>query len=267
MKPYITFTLCIIFANLLSSQSEQLQITYVGNMGVLIEGKATSVLIDGLHKEYGPAYQYPPKELVQKLTENESFNSPIGLVMNTHIHKDHFDDQLVHEFLKRNKKSVFIGPEQITKELTKLKTSKDQLRGISTEKHGRQKASNPYCSVTAFFLNHANPRMHSKIKNVGYLIEIDDTKIVHFGDAFWIEEVFENLDLEKEKIDIAILPSWMIASTKNRKMINKYIQPKKIIATHISPTYPQTMDNLKEYYPEAISFTEILQEFKYHKEE
>lgn len=259
-----TSLLLLVFVSLsLFGQKSSIQITYVGNMGVLISGSEHSILIDGLHKEYKPAYQFPPPELVDKMTRNEQIKPPISLIMNTHIHQDHFDNQLVADFLQANPSSFFIGPEQAVQEVSKLSSIEQQMSGIPTQKHGRQKAVNPYLDISAFFLNHANPRMHSEIKNVGYLIKMDGKNIVHFGDAFWIEEVFEQLDLEEENIDLAILPAWMIASAENRKLINQYLKPKKIIATHLSPSYPQALDALKEYYPEAVSFTEILQEFKF----
>lgn len=247
----------------LFGQKEQLRITYVGNMGVLISGQEHSLLIDGLHDEYKPAYQFPPEELVEKMTKNEQINPPIRLVLNTHIHQDHFDNQLVADFLEANEEAYFLGPDQAIQEVSQLYPIQKRMVGIKTQKHGRQEAPNPYLKITAFYLNHANPRMHNKTKNVGYLIKVDGKNIVHFGDAFWMEEVFEKLDLEKEGIDIAIMPAWMIASAENRKLIDRYLQPKKIIATHISPSYPQTMDMLQEFYPEAIAFTKILQEFIY----
>ncbi len=259
----ISLLLFLLVSCLLFGQKERLRITYVGNMGVLISGSEHSLLIDGLHKEYQPAYQFPPTELVDKMTENKEIKPPISLVLNTHIHQDHFDNQLVADFLKANKKAHFIGPIQAVMEIKEYGSFDHHLSGIPTDKHGRQKAENPYLDISAFFLNHANPRMHSETKNVGYLIKIDGKTIVHFGDAFWIEEVFEQLDLEEENIDVAILPAWMIASTENRKLIDQYLKPKKIIATHISPSYPQTLDALKEFYPEAVSFTEVLQEFYY----
>ncbi len=258
--------LVFLFLSIISfSQNSKISITYVGNMGVLISGSEHSVLIDGLHKEYGPAYQFPPDELVEKITKNKKIKPPITFVMNTHIHGDHFHNQLVADFLKSNKSSFFVGPQQAVDEVAQLKASTKQLKGVPTQKHGRYEVKNPHLNITGFYLNHANPRMHNKIKNVGFLIEMDGIKLVHFGDAFWMEEVIENLELKKEGIDIAILPAWMIASQKNKKLIEKYLAPKKVIATHISPTYPQTLDALKEAFPEAISFTKIMQEFDYNK--
>lgn len=263
----ITFVLLSFLSTLvLFGQNKELTITYVGNMGVLISGSKHSLLIDGLHDEYKPAYQFPSPKLVEKMTQNTHIKPPISLVLNTHFHPDHYDNQLVINFLKKNKKAHFIGTEQSVSDLKKIKDLSSQMTGIPTNEHGRQKANNPYLNISAFFLNHVNPRMHSETKNIGFLIEIDGKKIVHFGDAFWIPEVMEKLALHKENIDIAILPAWMIASAENRKLIHQFIQPKKVIATHISPTYPQTLENLREFFPEAVSFTEVLQEVKYFPE-
>src|ERR687891_2998557 len=42
-------------------------VTYIANEGVLISSSQKQVLIDGLHREYKPAYAFPPPELRESL--------------------------------------------------------------------------------------------------------------------------------------------------------------------------------------------------------
>ena len=46
---------------------DSLKISYIGNMGVLMENKDQTVLIDGFHKKYKPAYAYPSQGTVDAI--------------------------------------------------------------------------------------------------------------------------------------------------------------------------------------------------------
>ena len=74
-------------------------------MGVLLQDGNHSVLIDGLHEYYGPAYLPPSEELVNDLsTPGGVFEVP-QVVLFTHYHGDHFSANLVKEL-----STVIIGP-------------------------------------------------------------------------------------------------------------------------------------------------------------
>ena len=64
-------------------------------MGVLLEHKDQTVLKDGLHKNYTPAYTYPSNTVIASLLKgNYAGFSDIELSIIPHDHKDHYNPAL-----------------------------------------------------------------------------------------------------------------------------------------------------------------------------
>lgn len=252
----------------LASQALCQQISYVGNMGVLIECETIGILIDGLHKKYKAAYQYPPETLVAELIgKDEPYQPPIHLLLNTHIHKDHFDAELVLEFLKENAKAKLLGPAQTANAVLALYTShelKQRIHEVKTTDYTIQNFSLHGIQVKAFFVDHANPARHSATKNVGFLIELDGKQILHLGDAAMDASIFSQLNLQAEEIDLAIIPDWLAMSKSGANIIKTYIAAKQLLITHISPlNAAESQQAVRALFPKAIFFTDLEQSFSF----
>ncbi len=231
---------------------ENISITYVGNMGVHIVHKNSSVLIDGLHTKYGDDYLFPTKDLVHKIN---TVLKPDAILF-THHHGDHFSAQLSENYLKSNKKAVLFGADQITKNFSNYK---ERVYTISTKDYTKQTISIDNFNITGVKINHVGKR-HTSVQNVGYIINFDDVKILHVGDTNWLEEIdlFDHLQLINESIDIAILPYWMLLHKNTTELLKKHISPKHIVATHISPKIkPQELVELKRKYPNTYFLTTL----------
>ncbi|MGE3465943.1 MAG: hypothetical protein AB7J13_03335, partial [Pyrinomonadaceae bacterium] len=63
-------------------------LTYVGNEGVLISDGAKAVLVDGLHREYGPDYLFPPPQMLSAMETAEPPFDKVRSVLVSHIHLD-----------------------------------------------------------------------------------------------------------------------------------------------------------------------------------
>ncbi len=240
--------------------TDSLRIQYIGNMGVLIAGQSDAVLIDGLHKPYKPAYLHPPEKLVQEMIANKA-HPPIGILLNTHIHQDHFDAGLVHQFLRENPNAQLIGPPQTAEGIASLGGVERLGAKIKVVPIKDNKITTFNCGevqVDGFYLRHANPARHGAIKNIGYLITMDGLKILHAGDTDWNGEVFKSLALNKRDIDVAILPNWMVMTKEGAAIVSTHLKPRQIIVTHISPfSEAEVKEAVAQYFPQAILFTEI----------
>ena len=68
MKSPLTFMLILGFITLTCQphppavSPKNLSITYIANMGVLLEYHEQTVLLGGLHEEYGPDYAFPSEQ-------------------------------------------------------------------------------------------------------------------------------------------------------------------------------------------------------------
>lgn len=259
----LTILLLLLFFSL--NVSAQLEIRYIGNMGVLISGEESSVLIDGLHTEYNKEYYlFPPQSLVDTLTNSLGDFPPIIAIAATHYHRDHLDGDQVCSFLDKNTQVLFFGSKQST-DLVKEAGSKndDRIITIDTKDYQKQTVEIGDISVTGFYLNHVNPNRHGNVQNVGYLIEMEGKKILHVGDSNWFEEAFTKLNLQKENIDVAIFPFWMLLNHQKIIQLRTWINPKHIVATHLPPSgYEDYVNTINENYPESYSLTTLNQRFE-----
>jgi len=94
------FLLAFSFVNTLSSESDAVTVTYVANEGVLIQSGSKQVLIDALHKPYLSEYLATPQKILDTMMANRPPFEDIELLLVSHIHGDHFNDELVGEFLQ-----------------------------------------------------------------------------------------------------------------------------------------------------------------------
>ncbi|MBQ0732704.1 MBL fold metallo-hydrolase [Aquimarina celericrescens] len=249
----ILFLLTTVVLSFFYRAQENISITYTGNMGVYISGSQFSVLIDGLHTKYGDDYLFPTDSLVNKITTQLRPDA----ILFTHYHGDHYNSELSEKYLKTNHKSVLFGPEQVTKSIGNLKNN---IYTIGTKDYIKQNFNLGNTRITGLKIDHAGKK-HLSVENVGYILNIDNKKILHVGDTDWLVELnlFPQLKLSDEAIDIAILPYWMLLHDNASVLIQKYINPEHVIATHISPRIiEQELLDLKKKYPK-IYFLKTLE--------
>ncbi len=233
---------------------EKISLVYTGNMGVYLSNKESSVLIDGLHTRYGDDYLFPSAKIIDTLLTQLQPDA----ILFTHYHRDHFSASLAADYLTTNTKAVLLGPNQVTREIKKFK---DRTFSIATNNYIKQTIKVKDLKITGVKIDHAGKR-HFSVENVGYIINFKTKNILHIGDTNWMEDIrlFDQLDLSKEKIDIAILPYWMLLQTDASQLIKKHMNPKQVIATHISPRIKQQeLQDIKKQYPE-IHFLTTLEE-------
>ncbi|GAA4276198.1 hypothetical protein GCM10022259_09220 [Aquimarina mytili] len=227
-------------------------------MGVYISNNQFSILIDGLHTKYGEDYLFPDQKLVNRIN---TVLQPDALLF-THRHCDHFSAQLSRDFLIHNKKAILFGPNQITKNLSEFS---DRLFTISTKDYVKQTIKHGDINITGLKINHVGKK-HVTIENVGYIVNISNKNILHVGDTNWLEEInlFDQLKLAEQSIYIAILPYWMLLDNQASELIKKYIEPKHIVATHISPRIKkEDLQSLKNKFPEAHFLTKPQQRIQF----
>ena len=239
-------------------------IRYIANEGVLIRVGEKRILIDGLHREYKPAYAFPPPEM-QKILENaRAPYDKINLLLVSHNHLDHFHPLSVGSYLKNNSKAMLASSEQITGEVAKSFSDYEKIKTqFKLVTHEWKKASEfEYEGIKVRFLGlrHANKQFLS-IQNFGHLIEVGGKKFLHIGDADMTAENFSSFNLAQEKIDVAFIPYWFLLSAEGRALVKEQFNPRRIIAVHVSPgDAEEVAAQLKKDNPEVIVFTKILEE-------
>ena len=286
MKKTFSFLLIAIFFSVSLSygvENDKLHVTYIANEGFLIEGGGDKILIDALFKNNAIDYCDVPSEgtLRKILTGKPPFDD-IVLLLFTHQHIDHFDANLVIDYMEYNEKCNLLGPQQVFDQLSefeKFEKIKSRIHAI-TPPYGRSEDINiDGINLSAFRFQHSSYFVsdeqtgeqidrHKDIQNIGFVINLANYKILHTGDSFIqnIEE-YKSYRLDKEKIDIAFL-GWFFEPTLI-EAVNNYIKPENITMMHL-PKDKQMYFKLRDTHQSSLApitiFTKELEKKEFNKQ-
>ena len=253
--------------NASSSQGSSIDITYIANEGVLISAGGKQVLIDGLHREYQPAYAFlPPAEREKIETAKPPFDK-IDLILVSHVHLDHFHPESIGRHLHHNPKALLVSSQQVVEEIEKnykdYQSIKARVTGATPDWKEKVAMKVAGIDFEILRLRHGTGR-HAAIQNLGHVIKLGGKKILHIGDADTAVENFEKFNLDEQGIDIAFLPAWFLLGPEEQALVRDHIKPKQIIAVHISPDESEkTTAQIKQAFPNAVAFTTMLEKKSY----
>lgn len=247
-----------------TGQPTGIKALYVGNEGVLLSHGGKSVLFDGLHREYGPEYLFPPAELLSAMETAKPPFDQVRVVLVSHIHLDHFHPQSVGLHLKNNPRARLISSAQTMAEIGKNYADQasigPQTIEVTPEWKQRREVVVDGIKVSVLGMKHGSDRFWW-VKNLGHIVELGGKKFFQFGDADMTDENFASFDLPKEKLDVAFVPYWYLLSDRGRKLVREKIGAKTVVAVHIPPaTAQQEAEKLRGLFPGVISLTTIRQE-------
>ncbi len=183
-----------------------MQIQYLGQAGLLIQGNQTRFLIDPYLSNfvvtggYGSAAMFsrnfPPPVNPEELTR-------IDAVFVTHDHADHCDLDTLKVIREKNPRCLFIGPEPARKHLRELDGMAAQVFNSFSD---ARLAAIDFSAVPAAHPGlEYDPRTGEPL-SVGYVIRIDGVVLFHSGDTVLYDGMKENILAPFGKVDIACLP-------------------------------------------------------------
>jgi len=245
------------------SQAPTVEVTYIANEGVLISADGKQVLIDGLHREYGPEYAFLPAADREKIETAKPPFDHIDLILVSHRHLDHFHPESVGRHLQHNPKAVLVSSQQVVDEVEKnfkdFQSIKSRVMAATPPWKERVAMKVSGIDFEILSLRHGTGR-HATIQNLGHIIKLGGKKLLHVGDADTSIENFANFNLDKEGIDIAFLPDWFLLYSEGQTLIRDHIKPKQLIAIHVSPTNAERVaTQVRQSFPGAVAFTTMLE--------
>jgi L-ascorbate metabolism protein UlaG (beta-lactamase superfamily) len=239
------------------TQQVNVDVTYVGNAGFLINIGDKKILIDALFKGFAGDYELPP-EVQDKLINAQAPFDDVDLILVTHAHGDHIDPGMVRQHLQNNPKAIIASTQQL---VDALNDSTDRWIGYNPTKEKSDSKVINDISVEAFYLPHGTD---ARIINNGFLISVNGVTFFQTGDVdfdqFTFEE-FRSLQLPEKKIDLSFIQHFYLTNDSlNKKFVNEAIGGRYIIPIHYNfttPAFDSTM--VRQNYPDAIIFEEELQ--------
>ena len=98
--------------------SDTCMVTYIANEGFLIKTTNHKVLIDALFGNIkGNWCDQPGDSVIRLITSDVEPFDNINIVLISHRHSDHFNAPMTIDFLRNNKNSVLICPDQVNDRL------------------------------------------------------------------------------------------------------------------------------------------------------
>ncbi|MCF8381451.1 MAG: MBL fold metallo-hydrolase [Bacteroidales bacterium] len=255
----IVLLLCFISASSYA-QPENVEVSYVGNAGFLINIGDKKILIDAIFKGFEGAYILP-QEIQDKLTSAEAPFDNVDLVLVTHAHGDHIDMDMLRQHLQNNPKAVFASTQQLVSAMEDI--SDRSIAFNPTKEKSDSKVINDI-SIETFYLPHGPD---ARVINIGFLISVNGITIFQTGDVdfdqFSFEE-FRGLQLPERKIDLAFIQHfYLTGDSLSTKFVKEAIAGNYIIPIHYHFTTP-AFDSciVRQNYPDAIIFEKELESWK-----
>lgn len=246
----------------------QFNINYVCNAGIMAQYQGKKILIDGLCHYRTPIYKNPPNKSIEQITKGLSPFNDIGIMLFTHHHTDHFEPHNTAKVLENNPDTAIISTPETISILEPLISSgrKYNLVTLSPALYSSEYVNVHGINIRAISLTH-DGKEYEHVQNLAYLIQIEDKKILHVGDAKPFENNFRNLNLVQEEIDLLLAPFPYVGLPSARQAVKDYIAPKKIAAIHLPnleydtgkwiQTTKKSLDRVKNDFIETVFLEEV----------
>ncbi len=261
-------------------EQQEVKVTYIANMGVLISSSSKTVLIDGLFNNSFNTYPTTPKNIVAKINNLEPPLASLDLLLVTHSHGDHFSAPMIAEYLAVNKSVKVICNHKTSsalKESIGLSADTARIVGLTPE----------LCNSTDTLVDDIHLKVlrlrHSATDgqggNLGFIIELDGVKVFHSGDsggkfrqgdAFTEIQEYDSIGIEEMEVDLAILNRSFLWNTDRPglQILKDQMKPKHIILAHFSENDKQgewkpvdnTIKKYQDILPEITLFKSPMQE-------
>jgi L-ascorbate metabolism protein UlaG (beta-lactamase superfamily) len=229
---------------------------------VLLQAGTRKVLIDGLFLKYETGYAVSAESTQAALQGARAPFDAVDVVLVTHRHGDHFHPGPVVNHLRANPRATLVASRQVVDSLRgRVAAARDRLlsRVISpTMPPGtRRREVVNGINIEILGLPHGG---HPTVEHMAYIVELGGRRVLHVGDAELSEATLARFRLDIARIDVALLPYWVITNRKSRLEIEKWIRPKHIVAFHVwTRELARATRAMRAALPGAVTFTRSLE--------
>jgi L-ascorbate metabolism protein UlaG (beta-lactamase superfamily) len=233
-------------------------LTQLANEGVLLDDGATRVMIDGMVVERYSLYGGLPQAAAAAFERAEDPFHQVDLALASHRHHDHNQPLYACRFMQASTQTVLYSSPQV------LGLMREKCRQFITTSPRVNEINPPYeapytihqgsAAVTVFRLSHGT-RKYARIQNFGHLVEMGGLKILHIGDAAMTAEDFARAGLDRETLDVVLIPYWFFQPGPGAEVVEKYLNATHQFAVHIPPG---EMEEVLEYMEQSYPTVKIL---------
>ena len=242
-----------------AAPSAPLVLTYLANEGVLLSVGDKKVLIDALFDKPNPEYRAPAPEVVDSLVKGTPPFDGVDLLLVTHDHPDHFDAALAARYMAASTGTTLVGPADAVASLRKAAGEAwagIEPRVVSLDLKVGERAAREFkgIPVTAFRTLHSGDR--ESPMNLLFLLEMDDWRVFHEGDAPSNVEAISGFGLGNPPIDLDLVHYWYPLEPKAAKLLQEVLKPAHIALMHLpirlESDAPGKIDQVRGFYKDIF---------------
>lgn len=248
------------FGQRATPQQTGVSVTFIANEGVLISGGGKKVLIDALYMEYD-GYPIAADSTQARLARARAPFDSVDLVLVTHRHGDHFHPAPVVSHLATNPRTMLLSSGQVIDSLrSRIASDSDLWKRIAsrtTRAGSIRRETHNGVKVEIFGVPHTGGFRHRAVEHLGFIVELGGRRVLHLGDTGTDEEAFSVLRLDTARVDVAFVPAWMVTDAEGRRVIERWIRAKQVVAIHMGPR--STQREIQAALPGAVAFNRSLE--------
>jgi L-ascorbate metabolism protein UlaG (beta-lactamase superfamily) len=247
-----------------TTQSSAISITFLANEGVMVASRGKKILIDALYRRgEGGGYAVPPDTTQERLEQAKPPFDSVDVVLVTHAHDDHFHPAPVLAHLRANAGSVLLASVPVVDGLRQRIPSGDRIadrllaRRLEAGSHRRE-------IINGVVVEILRTPHGSDADHLAYVLDLGGRRVFHIGDADPTESALARFRLDTARIDIALIPHWMLLDARSRRVIDQVIRAKQVVAMPISERdYDRIAQQVADVMPAAITFRRSLDQFRW----
>jgi len=241
----------------------QVTVTFLANEGVMLSAAGKKVLIDALFLKYETGYAVPAATTRAALEAARPPFDGVDLILVTHRHGDHFHPAPVAAHMRANPRATLLTSRQVIDSL-RARVAPGDLAGprimARTPAPGaRRREAVGGIVVELLGLPHGG-RRHRAVEHIGYVVELGGRRVLHVGDTDFTEETFAAFRLDTARIDVALLPYGAVTSRSGRRVIERWIRPRQVVAFHVGDREgDRVARQVRAAMPGAVTFVRSLE--------
>lgn len=246
-----------------------LEVTYLANEGFMLAGGGRKVLIDALFHESNGNYAAPSPATRELLEQARAPFADVDAAFATHYHYDHFEAGVVAAHLIHNPQAFFFSTNQAADKLratAQFDAFKTRVVAALPKEGERVHSGHRGIYVQLLNIHHGRSR---PVENLGFIVELAGKRVLHIGDSEAEPAVFQQYEVVKDRIDVALLPFWYLLDDNFKRVVREQIQPRHIVVMHIEQDTPlnrlrggswqKKWSQIKAEFPNAVYFEKELE--------
>ena len=246
---------------------DSIGVTYIANCGFLVELDSKKILIDALFKEGFNHYTVPDSSTLEKLILGKYPFNDVYLVFITHKHADHFDSEMLINFMLRNPGAKLICPTQVIELLSQHEIGYNKIKSniinASPELYRSELIKIDGVEINACRLMHGHVN-NKDIQNIAYLVSYNGKSVFHTGDADPHQvDKYSGVNISEENILVGLINDGF-GSIKNAETTRQFIHAQYNVTMHlpehISKIWLEPLKDQPDLFSNPFVFTESLQE-------